>query len=48
MGVMSVLNPYLNFRADARPALEFYHSVFGGEARGRDVPRNGDGRRAGG
>lgn len=29
---MSVLNPYLNFRTDARAALEFYESVFGGEA----------------
>ena len=28
---MSVLNPYLNFRTEARAALEFYHSVFGGE-----------------
>src|SRR5215207_10857495 len=28
---MSVLNPYLNFRGEAREALEFYHSVFGGE-----------------
>lgn len=29
---MSVLlNPYLSFRDTARPALEFYHSVFGGE-----------------
>ena len=29
---MSVrLNPYLNFRDRARPAMEFYHSVFGGE-----------------
>lgn len=28
---MSVtLNPYLNFEKDARAALEFYHSVFGG------------------
>ncbi|MFK4728852.1 VOC family protein [Agromyces mediolanus] len=28
---MSVtLNPYLNFRDEARTALEFYHSVFGG------------------
>ncbi len=28
---MSVqLNPYLNFRDNAREALEFYHSVFGG------------------
>jgi PhnB protein len=29
---MSVqLNPYLSFRDDARQAMEFYHSVFGGE-----------------
>jgi len=28
---MSVLNPYLNFRTDARAALEFYETVFGGE-----------------
>ncbi len=26
-----VLNPYLNFRGNAREAMEFYHSVFGGE-----------------
>ncbi len=26
----SVLNPYLNFNGDARQALEFYASVFGG------------------
>ena len=25
------LNPYLNFRDRAREAMEFYHSVFGGE-----------------
>lgn len=31
MGRMSVLNPYLNFRGEAREALEFYRSVFGGE-----------------
>jgi PhnB protein len=31
MGIL--LNPYLNFRGDARLALEFYHSVFGGELR---------------
>jgi PhnB protein len=31
MGFMSVLNPYLNFRVQARAALEFYHSVFAGE-----------------
>src|SRR4051794_12243578 len=31
---MSVqLNPYLNFRNNAREAVEFYHSVFGGELR---------------
>ena len=28
---MSVLNPYLNFRGQAKEALEFYHAVFGGE-----------------
>ena len=27
----SQLNPYLNFRAEARQAMEFYRSVFGGE-----------------
>lgn len=27
----SILNPYLNFRGQARQALEFYHSVFGGD-----------------
>ncbi len=25
------LNPYISFRDDARPAMEFYRSVFGGE-----------------
>ena len=29
MGVR--LNPYLSFRDDAREAMEFYHSIFGGE-----------------
>ena len=29
MGV--ILNPYINFRTEARAALEFYQSVFGGE-----------------
>jgi len=29
----SRLNPYLGFRDDARQALEFYHSVFGGVLR---------------
>ncbi|GAA3658709.1 VOC family protein [Microbacterium marinilacus] len=28
---MPVLNPYLAFRGEARAAMEFYHSVFGGE-----------------
>ena len=27
----TTLNPYLNFRGNAREAIEFYHSVFGGE-----------------
>ena len=25
------LNPYLGFRDNAREAMDFYHSVFGGE-----------------
>ncbi|MCS5722669.1 VOC family protein [Herbiconiux sp. CPCC 203407] len=28
---MTTLNPYINFRGEARAAGEFYHSVFGGE-----------------
>ena len=32
MAGMSILNPYLNFRTEARAALEFYETVFGGEA----------------
>lgn len=28
---MSQLNPYLHFRGNAREAMEFYQSVFGGE-----------------
>jgi PhnB protein len=27
----TLLNPYLNFRTEAREAMEFYRSVFGGE-----------------
>ena len=27
----TILNPYISFRDEARPALEFYQSVFGGE-----------------
>jgi PhnB protein len=29
--VTSLLNPYLSFAGDARQAMEFYRSVFGGE-----------------
>ena len=29
---MALLNPYLNFEGNAREAMEFYASVFGGEA----------------
>jgi PhnB protein len=29
----SQLNPYLTFNGDAREAMEFYHSVFGGQLR---------------
>jgi PhnB protein len=28
---MTILNPYLSFRDTARPAMEFYRDVFGGE-----------------
>jgi len=28
---MALLNPYLSFRGNAREAMEFYQSVFGGE-----------------
>lgn len=28
---MTMLNPYLGFRGDARQAMEFYRGVFGGE-----------------
>lgn len=27
------LNPYLNFKGNARQAMEFYHTVFGGDLR---------------
>lgn len=44
----TVLNPYLNFRAQAREAMSFYQSVLGGELSvmtfadqgGMDVPEN--------
>ena len=29
--MVSQLNPYLNFNGTTRQALEFYHSVFGGD-----------------
>lgn len=29
--MVSRLNPYIGFRTEAREALEFYHSIFGGE-----------------
>ena len=29
--MQSRLNPYINFKDDAREAMEFYHSVFGGK-----------------
>jgi PhnB protein len=28
---MTMLNPYISFRGDARQAMEFYQSVFGGD-----------------
>jgi PhnB protein len=31
--VASRLNPYINFRGNARQAMEFYQAVFGGELR---------------
>ena len=30
-GMGSLLNPYISFRDNARDAMEFYQSVFGGE-----------------
>jgi PhnB protein len=30
---MTTLNPYINFRGQAKEAVEFYHSVFGGDLR---------------
>lgn len=41
----TTLNPYLNFNGNAREAMDFYHSVFGGElstSRFGDVPGMGD------
>jgi PhnB protein len=31
MAMPTKLNPYISFRQEAREAMEFYHSVFGGE-----------------
>src|SRR3954470_10568688 len=38
----AILNPYLNFRGTAREAIEFYHSVFGGELSVMTFAENGD------
>lgn len=35
------LNPYLSFQNSARPAMEFYHSVFGGELTMQTFGENG-------
>lgn len=38
----AILNPYLNFRGNAREAAEFYESVFGGELTITTFAENGD------
>jgi PhnB protein len=38
----AILNPYLNFRGNAREAIEFYHSVFGGDLDVMTFADNGD------
>lgn len=38
----AILNPYLNFRGTAREAIEFYHSVFGGDLDIMTFAENGD------
>jgi PhnB protein len=38
----SRLNPYLSFRDTARPAMEFYQSVFGGELDVNTFGEHGD------
>ena len=38
----AILNPYLTFRGDARAAIDFYHSVFGGELTSMTFAENGD------
>jgi PhnB protein len=40
--VPSVLNPYINFRDNARQALEFYKDVFGGDLRVSTFGEYGD------
>jgi PhnB protein len=50
MTMVTRLNPYLSFRDNAREAMEFYHSVFGGdltistfgEANASDDPADAD------
>lgn len=38
----AILNPYLNFTGNAREAIEFYHSVFGGDLDVMTFAENGD------
>lgn len=38
----AILNPYLNFNGNAREAIEFYHSVFGGDLDIMTFGENGD------
>ncbi|MEQ1736286.1 MAG: VOC family protein [Rhodoglobus sp.] len=38
----AILNPYLNFPGNAREAIEFYHSVFGGDLDVMTFADNGD------
>ena len=38
----AILNPYLSFRGNAREAMDFYHSVFGGEVTFMTFAENGD------
>jgi PhnB protein len=38
----AILNPYLNFRGNAREAIEFYHAALGGELSIMTFAENGD------
>lgn len=38
----AILNPYLNFRGNAREAIEFYHAALGGELSLMTFAENGD------